>query len=348
METWELKQRQSLPLDAKIVLSQRRIREWYEHYYGNVYVSFSGGKDSTVLLHLVRQLYPDTLAFFADTGLEYPEIREFAKATENAQIVRPKIPFTKVIEKFGYPVISKEVSTIIYYAKLGKQWALNRLKGLETWGDKNNYKQRYIKYAYLLDAPFEISHKCCIEMKEKPLKNIEKQYKPFIGLMATESMRRQQSYLKTGCNAFNSDKPSSTPLAVWTEQDILQYIKRFNLPYSKIYGDILETSKGLQTTGEERTGCMFCCFGIHLQKGENKFQRMAKTHSSLYNYCINRLGIGKVLDYIGVNYRPEECSGSCYKKGLEGSYDFIKYYNEKSLLNYSQRSLNNERNKRYF
>ena len=50
---------QSLPLEAKIVKSQLRIREWYEYWNGEVYVSFSGGKDSTVLLHLVRELYPD-------------------------------------------------------------------------------------------------------------------------------------------------------------------------------------------------------------------------------------------------------------------------------------------------
>ena len=78
----DLRQYQSLPLSAKIIMTQRRIRAWYDHWDGQVYVSFSGGKDSTVLLHLVRELYPDVEAVFVDTGLEYPEIRQFVKTFE--------------------------------------------------------------------------------------------------------------------------------------------------------------------------------------------------------------------------------------------------------------------------
>lgn len=88
-----LAQRQSLPLEAKIEMSKKRIREWYEHYDGDVYVAFSGGKDSTVLLHLVRSMYPDVEAVFSDTGLEYPEIREFVKTIDNVTWVKPKKNF---------------------------------------------------------------------------------------------------------------------------------------------------------------------------------------------------------------------------------------------------------------
>lgn len=92
----------ALPLEAKIVKTQLRIREWYEHWDGNVYVSFSGGKDSTVLLHIARGLYPEIPAVFSDTGLEFPEIREFVRATPNVTWVRPDMTFRKVIEKHGY------------------------------------------------------------------------------------------------------------------------------------------------------------------------------------------------------------------------------------------------------
>ena len=71
MERWQLTQFQNLPLDVKIAKSRLRIREWYEHYGGQVNVSFSGGKDSSVLLHLVRSLYPEVPAVFSDTGLEF-------------------------------------------------------------------------------------------------------------------------------------------------------------------------------------------------------------------------------------------------------------------------------------
>lgn len=114
----ELQMRQRLPLEIKIRMSQQRIREWIQEYgEDGVYISFSGGKDSTVLLHLVRELYPNVRAMFVDTGLEYPEIREFVKTFDNVDIVRPKMNFKQVIEKYGYPFISKEVSKNVYYAK---------------------------------------------------------------------------------------------------------------------------------------------------------------------------------------------------------------------------------------
>ena len=80
----ELKIRQALPLEAKIRMTEIRIREWVNEYgIDGVYVSFSGGKDSTVLLHIARQIYPDIKAVFVDTGLEYPEIRQFVKTFDN-------------------------------------------------------------------------------------------------------------------------------------------------------------------------------------------------------------------------------------------------------------------------
>ena len=111
-----LKQMQRLPLIVKIRKSQLRIKEWYEHFDGMVYVSFSGGKDSTVLAHLVHDLYPDVPLVFSNTGLEYPEIQSFARKM-GAEFVRPKMMFSEVISKFGYPIISKEVADAIYYAR---------------------------------------------------------------------------------------------------------------------------------------------------------------------------------------------------------------------------------------
>lgn len=99
----DLKQMQSLPLSAKVQMTKRRIEEWYDFFNGDVYVSFSGGKDSTVLLDIARSMYPDIEAVFVDTGLEYPEIREFVKSFENVTWLKPKITFKEVIEEYGYP-----------------------------------------------------------------------------------------------------------------------------------------------------------------------------------------------------------------------------------------------------
>ena len=99
-EMWELQQMQSVPLDMKIKMAKTRIHDWYEHWGGNVYVSFSGGKDSTVLLHIARELYPDIPAVFVDTGLEYPEIREFVKTFDNVETLRPEKTFFQVVADY--------------------------------------------------------------------------------------------------------------------------------------------------------------------------------------------------------------------------------------------------------
>lgn len=301
----QLKQRQSLPLEAKIILSQERIKQWYSYWNGDVYVSFSGGKDSTVLLNLVRELYPNVPAVFIDTGLEYPEIREFVKTIDNVVWIKPKMRFNEVIEEYGYPVISKTISNIISTAKEGNtRW--ERLHG--TFINKNTGKLSLYncsKYKYLLDAPFKISDRCCYFLKKQPVKEYTKSSnkKPMLALMASESLSRKNEYYKTGCNAFNLKFPQSQPIAFWTEQDILLYLNTKNINYSSIYGNIVsDINKNLYTTKEQRTGCMFCMFGVHLEKQPNRFQRMQISHPKQYNYCINKLGCGKVLDYIGVPY----------------------------------------------
>lgn len=114
----DLYQMQSLPLSAKIRMTEYRIKQWVDRFgEDGVYVSFSGGKDSTVLLDIARKIFPDIKAVFVDTGLEYPEIRQFVKGFDNVDWVRPKMTFKQVIEKYGYPFISKEVSECVFGAR---------------------------------------------------------------------------------------------------------------------------------------------------------------------------------------------------------------------------------------
>ena len=112
-----MKELQALPLERKIQITQTRIIEWYQHYKGQVCVSFSGGKDSTVLLHIARQIYPDIPAVFSNTGLEYSSIQRFVKTWDNVDIVVPKMNFVQVVSTYGYPLIGKEVAEAIYYAR---------------------------------------------------------------------------------------------------------------------------------------------------------------------------------------------------------------------------------------
>lgn len=314
----DLKQMQSLPLSAKIRMSQRRIKEWYDHWDGQVYVSFSGGKDSTVLKHLVETtpgVY-DVPVVFVDTGLEYPEVRRFA--TERADVVlRPEMRFDEVIKTYGYPVASKEVAQIVREARIGiakgdgsYAYRIAKLRGelKDKNGNPSIFNQK--KWEFLLDAPFPISEQCCNVMKKKPAKKYEKETgrKAIIGTMASESRLRKQRWVKYGCNAFGDKRgPTSNPMSFWTEQDVLEYLRLSNLPYASVYGDIVETKKGLETTGCNRTGCMFCMFGCHMEKAPNRFQLMKETHPRQYDYCMRPveekgLGIRQVLEYIGVPY----------------------------------------------
>lgn len=317
----DLLQMQALPLSAKINMSKVRIRDWYDYWGGQVYVSFSGGKDSTVLKHLVESTVGNVPSLFINTGLEYPEIQKFAMSQPNVVTIRPEKRFDEVIKEYGYPVVSKNVANTVRLAKNvegNTRW--EKLQGIHK--NKNTGKlssYNYKKYAYLADAPFKISEQCCDVMKKRPAKQYENETgrKPYIGMMAQESRKREMGWFKTGCNAFDSGRPQSNPLAFWTEQDILQYIKEFNLPYATIYGDIVEEDTQvsflgekvpkLSTTGAKRTGCMFCMFGMSQDGCPNRFQKMKETHPNQYKYCMKDvedggLGLKKVLEFMGEAY----------------------------------------------
>lgn len=341
----DLQQLQSLPLEAKEIMSDHRIVQWFEYWYAEVYVGFSGGKDSTVLADLCAKVckrYGWTLyLLFVNTGLEYPEIQKFVKTFAEwlrrqygievvLDIVRPKMRFDEVLKKYGYPVVSKNVSHSVRIAKRNPDGKVMQ----NQFTPENKGRFGFYKWKFLIDAEFDTSEECCNVMKKAPAKQYSKQTgrMPILGTQASESSLRYSKWLKNGCNAFEGSAPVSQPLSFWTKQDILQYIKKYNVPYCSVYGDIVPqespeqmriedfgvdggTDK-LTTTGCDRTGCIFCMFGCHLEKEPNRFQRLKETHPRQYEYCIGGgemvdgkwqpskegLGLGKVLDYIGVKY----------------------------------------------
>lgn len=177
---------QGWSLERKIQVTQTRIIEWYTRYNGQVYVSFSGGKDSTVLLDLARRIYPDIKAVYIDTGLEYPELRQFVKTFTNVQWLKPKMNFRQVIEKYGYPIISKEVS-----AKISESRQKPDGYTKERFDDNSEYIKKYgkqyslSKWKWLRDSDIPISNKCCLIMKKTPVKKYEKEtgLKPILATM---------------------------------------------------------------------------------------------------------------------------------------------------------------------
>lgn len=321
----DLKILQSQDLELKVMLTKQRIREWVT-YYGEigVYVSFSGGKDSTVLLHIVRELYPDIEAVFVNTGLEYPEIQRFVKTFDIVKILYPPQTFADIIKKYGYPVISKNVSHNVHTARFNPEG--NVKKKIFDPNKKGQYAM--FKWSPLLDVDFLIDNHCCLYNKKKPMALYEKETGkvPIIATMATESVMRRDAWLQKGCNAFDGSHIYSAPMSFWTEQDVLQYIYENNIEIASVYGGVtcddgqlpfIDCECKLCTTGEHRTGCIFCGYGAHLEKGETRFQRLKRTHPKQYDFCINGgeydtdglwkpnekgLGMGHVFDVINSIY----------------------------------------------
>lgn len=228
----DLQSMQSMSLKEKVRYFREVLRHFH-HVYDDTYVSISGGKDSEVLLYLARLFDPDLPAVYAQTGLDYPSVKEMALSHRNVTVVKPVKSHWEILTEFGYPVISKDVSLYVYGARHGKneetrQHYRNRFDGLDDNGNYSERRQGYKKYKFLLDAPFEISALCCYYLKELPCRMYEKETgrKPITGIMACESFRRQQAWLKTGCNSFSesSEVPMCKPLSVWLEKDILQFL----------------------------------------------------------------------------------------------------------------------------
>lgn len=207
----------------------------------------------------------------------------------------------------------------------GSEYRLRRLNG-ELTDSKGNYSQfNQEKYKFFLEAPFEISDLCCDIMKKKPAHDYEKETgrNPIIATMASESVMRTQKWLQDGCNAFNVTRPHSNPMSFWTEQDVLLYIKENNLPICSVYGEVVTDYEAmgqcenqmsfadfgifdkerplLKTTGCQRTGCVLCGFGCHLEK-ESRFLRLKQTHPKFHNllYILKNNGVtyAEAIDWV--------------------------------------------------
>ena len=176
----------------------------------------------------------------------------------------------------------------------------NERSGVVTGKSQFN-KDKWLPLVY---TPFLISHMCCHKMKKAPLHKYQHEhgYVPILATLAEESRVRKQGWIRHGCNAFESKNPMSQPMSFWTEQDVLAYIVKYGLEIASVYGEIVSIDAdgnkyppidvlgnvgcNLKCTGCERTGCVYCGFGFHLEKGETRFQRLAKTHPWQYEYCI--------------------------------------------------------------
>jgi len=170
--------------------------------------------------------------------------------------------------------------------------------------DRSKYSME--KYKFMLDAPFEVSNKCCDIMKKNPAKDYSKRTgrNAITAQMASESRLRTQKWLQDGCNGFDLKRPISNPMAFWTENDVLTYIYENNLEICSVYGDIVVDYSAagqvdgqislseygifdkerpiLKCTGCDRTGCCLCLYGAGIEKHGARLPRLKESHPGMY------------------------------------------------------------------
>ena len=294
----ELKEKQSWDLEKKIEYAKMKIEEFVNVLGGEdkCFISFSGGKDSTVLLHLVRSVYPNMEAVFFNTGLEFPEVIEFVKTIDNVTWLTPKKRVNEVWKNYGVPAVSKEVSSYIHDVRNSTEKMVEK---------RLNYRNSYSlpkKWIHLTDeefTPYPISNKCCQYFKKDLSHNFVKETgkSAIVGTMAEESQLRKNSWIRHSCNMFDGKIKQSRPLSIWIEKDIWDYIEKYDLDICKLYYE-----------GHDRLGCFLCPFGAHLEDartGTNRFEILKEQHPNQYK-ALEKLGVKQVLLDMGVPIRNDE------------------------------------------
>ena len=332
------KAKQKLPYEAKVRYAALRIREFYDRMGGAVYVSV-GGLDSITLLLYIRSLRLEAPAVSV-SGLEDRSIQRIHRqlGVERLQPARREDgrPWRKadILREFGYPVLSKESARKI--AALQNPTERNRVErhAILTGEGRDGTKTRMRLPQRWLDlfggsdpegaalgyraAPVRVSDKCCYYLKEKPCEEYARSTgrSPYLGLMAAEGGRREKTLMLHGCNYYGKTAARSAPFAIFTRQDLLQLALDLHVPVPEIYGDIVRDADGtLRTTGAQRTGCSMCGFGIQLEKRPHRFDRLYESNPKEWDFWMRRCdvdengrpcGWGRVLDYIGVEWRRED------------------------------------------
>lgn len=365
----EMLMKQNVPYSIKIRMAKDRIRSFIDECDRrglNYHVSM-GGLDSIVLGALIRSMgYSERLVpFVSASTLEDKSIQEVHKEM-GCIVVKPLKPKVKVLQEEGFPVLSKKIAnridTIAHPTEKNKTVRHAIITGEcgEQGHFATNSKMRlpmtYLKLFGGLDAEgealgygkpdFKVSHKCCYYLKEAPCDNWAKEHNsvPFLGLMASEGGQRAEALEENGCNYFGKTTIRSCPFAFFFHSDVVHLAVDLDVHIPKIYGDVVVSKEKnafgdyeYTTTGEQRTGCSMCGFGIQMEKRPHRFDRLYERNRKEWDFWMNKCctdekgeqyGWGRVLDYISIPWRdPEHWYLNQDGKQLIGQmniFDFLK------------------------
>lgn len=288
MTAKELHIRQQWTLPQKIDHSLGVIDQFIAKTDGKVYLAFSGGKDSTVLMHLCEILKKDIPCVFVNTGCEYPDIVRFVyemrEEGHNIVILRPTSTPRKVWSQYGFPLISKEVAENIHAVRVNP----NTVKAKRALGIVDPDSQFVLskRWRYLVNAPYDTSNKCCDKLKKAPSHKFKRETGlfPIVGTMASESLLRERTYIRRGgCNVFG-ENAQSLPLSIWTDDDIWEFIRQNNIRIADIYHK-----------GAQRTGCVACGFGCQFPQ-DHRLQLLHEQYPKYYDMIMK-------FENNGITYR---------------------------------------------
>lgn len=345
-ESWTTIQKENYTIQT--ILKACIMHKW------NISVSFSGGKDSQVLLDMTAWMWKKSEeehgkkplnVVFSNTSNEFAKmelfVKEYCDLMERKHdikirlyVVRGEKTYYEVVKDIGYPVVSKttcrKVRDIRKWIKkekikwedisdkldngiesanlLRKLGASNTvvlyLTGIRKDNTEGATQSRLPKkWRPLIIADFEVSEECCTILKKIPQKRIQNDIGSIaiIGEMAEESQNRRSKYKKTGCFVTSGKKIMVKPMGFWLEKNVLEYIKKYDLPTFFVYGKLVEENGELRFTGEQRTGCKLCLFGI--QFDTERLKRLKQIEPQTYKFAVKPveeggLGYRKVIEYI--------------------------------------------------
>ena len=278
----------AMPLPKKVAHALKVIHKAYEVNPNGWAMSFGGGNDSMVLAHILCDVMRKDLPFtYSATRVDETCILKrvkYARERWGVVTVYPKFLPKEVWEKHGVPLFSKMVAEKAHkYIKTGNRAHLRDVP--QKWHE--------VIEAFRL-CGVRISHKCCDELKKKPLKAYDKSNNiagRFTGVRCEESRARRLGWIMQGAcyDSVSHRQWIATPLAFWTRADVKTYMAKHNLPYT-----------------ESRSGCRNCPFGYHLEGAENKaLDTLKEECPGLYEYTMEDMGLRNVLEIY------ESIMGSC-------------------------------------
>jgi 3'-phosphoadenosine 5'-phosphosulfate sulfotransferase (PAPS reductase)/FAD synthetase len=287
----ELTAQQTLDLDAKVRYAHRVIERALDRCE-KPSLAFSAGKDSTVLLHMLRQHVPEIITIYGNTTIEFPECVKFARWLRdewalNYYEARPEVTFWWVVEQYGWPLYGKT------FGVGGVAHKSSRAQFFDDLAARGELTGQYA-----IQAKVPISSACCTFLKERPSQKLQKELGVdlvFLGIMAAESRQRLFNYLRYGELYYPKSQKvwKAHPMAIWTDDDVWAYIHRFDVPYAALYDMGYHDERTGEWISHKRNGCMFC--GMDIRFPNNHLAIMRRTHPKAWHTVMVRKGLGKVL-----------------------------------------------------